>query len=141
MKIIKKKFNSDLKKYFLFENNPTIAVAVSGGPDSLALINLMNDWIKNQRGKVIAILIDHKLRKESYNECIITKKYLNSLNIESKIIRISKNKLKKKNMNEARINRYHKLISYCKNKKILHLFLGHHYDDNLETFLIRKNCL
>ena len=82
MKIIKKKFNSDLKKYFLFENNPTIAVAVSGGPDSLALINLMNDWIKNQRGKVIAILIDHKLRKESYNECIITKKYLNSLNIK-----------------------------------------------------------
>ena len=37
MKILKKQFNSDLKKYFLFENNPTIAVAVSGGPDSLAL--------------------------------------------------------------------------------------------------------
>ena len=41
-------------------------------------------------------------------------------------------------MHESRQNRYDKLIGFCKNQNILHLFLGHHFDDNLETFLIRK---
>ena len=41
-------------------------------------------------------------------------------------------------MEDARINRFEGLISFCKKNNILHLFLGHHFDDNLETFLIRK---
>ena len=36
-------------------------------------------------------------------------------------------------MNEARANRYELLTNYCKRNNILHLFLGHHMDDNLET--------
>jgi len=140
MKIIKKNFFSNLDKNFLFEKKPSIAVAVSGGPDSLALVYLMNEWIKKNKGDIIALLIDHKLRVESFNECIITKKYLKKFNIKSKIIRIASSKLKKKNMHEARLNRYNELIYYCNKQKILHLFIGHHYDDNLETFLIRKTA-
>ena len=135
MKINKKDFFSHLNKICFFENKPFVAVAVSGGPDSIALIYLLKEWIKLKKGKVIALLIDHNLRKESFYECKLTQNYLNSLKIESKIIRISKNKLKKKNMQEARANRYDKLVSFCKKNKILHLFLGHHYDDNLETFV------
>ena len=138
MKLNKKNFFLILKNNFLFENNPNIAVAVSGGPDSMALVYLLNEWIKNKKGKITALLIDHGLRNDSYYECKITKKYLKSLNINSKIITIPLIKLNKKNMNEARNNRYDKLISFCKNNNILHLFLGHHFDDNLETFLIRK---
>ena len=41
-------------------------------------------------------------------------------------------------MNEARINRYNLLTNYCRKKNILHLFVGHHLDDNLETFIYRK---
>ena len=41
-------------------------------------------------------------------------------------------------MSQARKNRLNGLINFCKRKKILHLFLGHHYDDNIETYLIRK---
>ena len=41
-------------------------------------------------------------------------------------------------MNEARINRYSLLTNYCRNNNILHLFVAHHKDDNLETFLYRK---
>ena len=41
-------------------------------------------------------------------------------------------------MNEARANRYELLTNYCKRNNILHLFLGHHRDDNLETFITRK---
>ena len=42
------------------------------------------------------------------------------------------------NLSQARINRFEKLLNYCKKNKIFHLFLGHHFDDNLETFILRK---
>ena len=41
-------------------------------------------------------------------------------------------------MNEARNNRYNLLTDYCIKNNILHLFIAHHKDDNLETFLSRK---
>ena len=63
---------------------------------------------------------------------------LADLEINSLIIKPNKNKQIKKNMSNARDNRFEGLISLCKKKNILHLFLGHHFDDNLETYLIRK---
>ena len=41
-------------------------------------------------------------------------------------------------MANARFNRFEGLINYCNKNHILHLFLGHHSDDNLETYIIRK---
>ena len=41
-------------------------------------------------------------------------------------------------MNEARNNRFNKILKYCLKNKIFYLFLGHHLDDNLETFVLRK---
>ena len=38
-------------------------------------------------------------------------------------------------MNEARVNRYHLLTNFCIQNNILYLFVAHHADDNLETFL------
>ena len=35
-------------------------------------------------------------------------------------------------------NQTRKLLNYCKKHKIFYLFLGHHFDDNLETFILRK---
>ena len=138
MKLDKKNFFYHLNNNFLFEENPSIAVAVSGGPDSLALVYLLNQWVKLKNGSIIAILVDHKLRKESFNECKFTSNFLNKLNINNKILNVSKKNLQKKNMSEARVNRYTKLINYCKKNNIIHLFLAHHLNDNLETFLIRK---
>ena len=41
-------------------------------------------------------------------------------------------------MNQARNNRFNIIINYCIKNNIFHLFLGHHFDDNIETFLLRK---
>ena len=138
MEISQKKFNKILKKNFLFEKKPTIAVAVSGGPDSMALVFLLNKWIQNNQGKIFALIIDHGIRKESYKESKTIKEYLCSKNIESHIFRVNKKKIIKNTMKEARVNRYEKLIKFCVKKNIFHLFLGHHYDDNIETFILRK---
>ena len=96
MKILQKQFNQNLNKNFLFENNPKIAVAVSGGPDSMALTFLLQNWIKNNNGTLIAIIIDHQIRIASGIEAKQVKKNLDKLKIKSKIIKIKKIDIKKK---------------------------------------------
>ena len=76
MKISQNSFNQIIKKNFLFENTPKIAVAVSGGSDSMALVFLLDKWIKRYGGNIIALIIDHKIRKDSYKEANFVKNYL-----------------------------------------------------------------
>ena len=131
-------FQSLIKNYEYFENKPHIAVGVSGGPDSMALAYLLNKWIKYKNGKLTAIVFDHGIRHESIIESFKVKEMLTDLGIYSLIIKPNKNKIIKKNMSNARDNRFEGMIKICKKKNILHLFLGHHSDDNLETYLMRK---
>ena len=130
--------NKFISNLFLYEKNPKIAVAVSGGPDSIALVFILKKWIKIKKGKLIALIVDHNIREESHNETLITKKFLKEKNIDSCILKISQNRVLKGQMSVARTNRYEKMFDYCKKNKIFHLFLAHHFDDNIETFLLRK---
>jgi tRNA(Ile)-lysidine synthase len=131
-------FKSLLKNFEYFENKPHVGVGVSGGPDSMALAYLLNKWIKYKKGKLTAIVFDHGIRHNSKIESFQVKKMLTGLGIHSLITRPNKNRSIKKNMSNARDNRFEGLIKICKKNNILHLFLGHHFDDNIETFLLRK---
>jgi len=131
-------FKNLMKSYEYFENKPHIGVGVSGGPDSVALAYLLNKWIKYKKGNLTAIVFDHGIRNNSKIESFHVRKMLTTFGIRSLIIKQNKNKQIKKNMSNARDNRFEGLISLCKKKNILHLFLGHHFDDNLETYLMRK---
>ena len=131
-------FKSLLENFKFFENKPHIGVGVSGGPDSMALAYLLNKWIKYKKGKLTAIVFDHGIRNNSKIESLQVKKMLTDLDIYSLVIKPNKNRLIKKNMNNARENRFEGIIRICKKNNILHLFLGHHFDDNLETYLMRK---
>ena len=57
-----KNFNKSLEKKFLYESRPSVAVGVSGGPDSLALVILLSKWVKEKKGRLVALIIDHKIR-------------------------------------------------------------------------------
>ncbi len=127
-----------LENFKCFENQPRIAVGVSGGPDSMALAYLLSKWIKKNKGKLYCVIFDHNIRSNSKYEAYQVKDMLKNLKIKASIIKPNKNKLIKKNMENARLNRFTGLLNFCKKKNILHLFLGHHFDDNLETYLIRK---
>ena len=131
-------FKSLIKNSEYFENKPHIGVGVSGGPDSMALVYLLSKWIKYKKGKLTALIFDHEIRDNSKIESLEVKKMLQDLGISSLIIRPNKNKPIKKNMSNARDNRFEGLIKLCKKNNILHLFLGHHFDDNIETYLLRK---
>ena len=85
-------FKSLLNHFEYFENKPHIGVGVSGGPDSIALVYLLNKWIKYKKGKLTAIVFDHCIRHNSNFESLQVKKMLIDLGIQPIIIRPNKNK-------------------------------------------------
>ena len=131
-------FFSYLNNLKCFEKYPHVAVGVSGGPDSIALVYIINKWVKSKQGKLSALIFDHGIRSNSEQESYKVRDILIDLNISARILKTKKNKPIKKNMAQARNNRFEGLITFCSKNNIHHLFLGHHFDDNLETYLIRK---
>jgi len=131
-------FNNILNKNFFCEKNPKLTVGVSGGPDSIALCILLNQWVKKKKGYLVALIVDHRVRTESLYESKQTENFLKNKGINCKVLFVSKTRVKDGKLSQSRINRFEKLLNYCKKHKIFYLFLGHHYDDNLETFILRK---
>ena len=114
-----------------------LAVAVSGGPDSLALAYLTKCYALKNNIEVKYFIVDHKIRKESSFEAKSVKSVLKKIGIESKVL-IWKGKKPSKNIQAiARDKRYSLLANECKKNDINHLLIGHHLNDLFENFLIR----
>ncbi len=131
-------FINKLNNYKFFEKKPQVAVAVSGGPDSMALLYLIKRWIETKKGEIIALIVNHRIREESDQESKYVSNIIKSMNINCKILSVKKNNVEKRNMEEARQNRYLEITNFCKRKNILHLFIAHHKNDNVETYINRK---
>ena len=112
-------------------------VAISGGPDSLALAALSKSYSYQNNSLFHYVLVDHNLRKNSNQEA---KKVKELLKKKTKInLKIFKNKKKiiKNIQAEARVVRYDILSNYCRVKKIKIILTAHNLEDQVETFLIR----
>jgi|TARA_B110000902_G_C14212639_1_gene551931 tRNA(Ile)-lysidine synthase len=141
-----KNFNLDNKTFLTLTNfktylekfikKKTFLVAVSGGPDSLALTALSKIYSKEQGNKIYFVLIDHSIRPNSSKEAIDVKSLLKKKKINLTILK-NKKKISKNIQSQARDVRYKLLLSFCIKKKIKFILTGHHRDDQIETFLIR----
>lgn len=120
-----------------FESSPIVAVAVSGGSDSLALIHLADEWAKERGGRAIAITVDHGLRTASLTEAETVHEWLKNVDIEHHILHWQGIKPESNIQAEARIARYGLLSDWCNQNAILHCLIAHHQDDQAETFLLR----
>ena len=125
------KFESDLKV-----NNDFI-VAISGGPDSLALSFLAKIFSIKNSLKIKYFIVDHKLRKDSTLEAKNVQKHLKNYSINLDILSWNGRKPKKNIQSVARDKRYELLINIAKKHKIKNILLGHHLDDLFENFFIR----
>ena len=114
-----------------------LAVAVSGGPDSLALAYLAKCYSIKNKINVKYFIVDHKLRNESTAEVKTVKSVLNKIDINCKILKWNGNKPSKNIQAIARDKRYSLLVNECKKNNIKYLLLGHHLNDLFENFLIR----
>jgi tRNA(Ile)-lysidine synthase len=127
-------------KYFIkttIKETNQIAVAVSGGPDSLALAYLAKYLSLKEKIKVKFFIVDHRLRKNSDNEAKKVRLFLKEFDINCQILVWSNKKPKSNIQSIARKNRYELLLNNCKKNNIKYLLIGHHIDDLYENFFIR----
>ncbi len=118
------------------KKNNSFVVAVSGGPDSMALSCLAKLLSFEKQYKFLFVLVDHSIRKDSYQEALKVKKLLKTVNINLKILKNFK-KIDKNIQKNARDVRYNLLTAFCKKNRAKSLLVAHHQDDQVETFLIR----
>lgn len=120
-----------------FEPAPRLAVAVSGGADSLALCLLCRDWAQARGGSVLALTVDHRLRPESAEEAATVGRRLRDLGIPHDILTWEGAKPSAGIQNAARDARYRLLVERCARAGLFHLLLAHHQQDQAETVLLR----
>ncbi|WIM13469.1 tRNA lysidine(34) synthetase TilS [Enhydrobacter sp.] len=120
-----------------FEADPVLAVAVSGGRDSLCLVLLAQDWAAARGGRTVALIVDHGLRAESASEAAATRDLLAGRGIAAEILHWSGEKPASRLQEEARTARYRLLFEACRRHGILHLLVAHHAADQAETVAMR----
>jgi tRNA(Ile)-lysidine synthase len=117
-------------------NKKSYTVAVSGGPDSLALVALTQAYLYTKKTKFHYVLVDHNIRKNSSNEAKQVKNLLKKNKINLNII-LNKKKITRNIQGLARNTRYEILLNYCKKNNIYTLLTAHNLEDQVETFFIR----
>ncbi len=120
-----------------FEPSPQLAVAVSGGADSMALAVLARDWVRRQGGRLTALIVDHGLRLESAQEARTTLQRLIALDIPANILPLTDLRRGPALAERARDARYAVLTAACRDAACRHLLLGHHAGDQVETVAMR----
>lgn len=114
-----------------------VAVAVSGGADSMCLTFLLNTFCKSHNIDLTAITVDHKLRQESTKEASDVSLCINSHNIKHVVLTWEHGQDIHTNIQEkARESRYELLCEYCQENKITHLFVAHNQDEQAETVML-----
>jgi len=119
--------------------HPSLIVAVSGGPDSTALLWLAARWRKAlKRGpKLVAITVDHGLRAQARQEALAVAKLARSLGVEHRILRWTGPKPKTGVQAAARSARYRLLARAARQAGASAVLTAHTLDDQAETVLMR----
>ena len=115
-----------------------IAVALSGGPDSLALLIHAARWAKRRKGaSVLALTVDHGLRPEAAKEARHAGTQASALGVTHRILKWKGEKPSHGIQAAAREARYALMAEACRKAGIGDLLLAHHLEDQAETFLLR----
>ena len=117
-----------------------LAVAVSGGADSLALLLLAQAYAKEKGGHIVALTVDHGLRPASKEEAQQVQRWAQTRGIEHVILTWEGDKPTSHLQEKARTARYELLTQWCKKNGVSTLLLAHHREDQEETFWLRLTC-
>jgi len=112
-----------------------IVIAVSGGPDSMALLALLARW--QDHPPLVAVTIDHGLRAESASEADLVARFAASLRVSHVALPWAAEKPATGLQEAAREARYALLEQLAREWGFDHLVTAHHADDQAETILMR----
>ena len=114
-----------------------LALAVSGGADSLALAWLTRRWAAARGADLLAFVVDHGLRAESAEEARFALAELAALGIPARLLVLSGLAPGPGKLARAREARYRALFTALREAGCVYLLLGHHLHDQAETLLMR----
>ena len=118
---------------------PALVLAVSGGPDSTAMMVLAARWLSSlkKKPKPIVVTVDHGLRAESKREATAVGRLARKLGLPHRILRWTGKKPKTGLQQAARQARYRLLGEAARKAGAAHILTAHTLDDQAETVLIR----
>ncbi|WP_196501807.1 tRNA lysidine(34) synthetase TilS [Aestuariivirga litoralis] len=115
---------------------PSLAIAVSGGGDSIALLRLAHAW--HGSGSLIALTVDHGLRKESVKEAKQVASCCKSLGIKHHVLKWKHQGITSGLQAKARSARYELMAAWCGKHGVNALLTAHTMDDQAETVAMRQ---
>ena len=117
----------------------SVILAVSGGPDSTALLFLAARWraARTKRPKLVAVTVDHGLRPSSAREAAVVKRLAADLHVEHRTVRWMGRKPDTGLQEAARAVRYRLLVAAARKAGARHILTAHTRDDQAETVLFR----
>jgi tRNA(Ile)-lysidine synthase len=118
---------------------PALILAISGGPDSTALLYLMARWHSRRQPTphLVAVSIDHGLRPESRREAAVVKRLSAKLGVEHRTVHWSGAKPSTRVQEAARVARYRLLRAAARRARARCVLTAHTLDDQAETVLFR----
>lgn len=130
----------DVEKYIKQELDlaygESVIVAVSGGPDSMGLLNILVELRNFLNLEIICAHVHHNVRNESDDEKVFVEKYCKKNKVTFEWTKI--NSYGDDNFhNEARSIRYKYFKKMIRKYNARYLFTAHHGDDLIETILMR----
>lgn len=120
----------------LLKDNDTIVIGLSGGPDSMCLLDILLSLKKKLN--IICAHINHNIREESKDELTFVKKYCEDKNLTIETTTFEK-KSSETNYSEQELRekRYEFFVQIINKHNADYLFTAHHGDDLIETVLMR----
>lgn len=139
---MKQKVLETIKKYNLIEDGDKIVVGVSGGPDSISLLDILNEFKKNKilNIQIIAAHVNHQIREEADEDEDYVRKYCEKNKIKFYVKRIDVIKYANNNkigLEEAgRILRYEFFDEILQKENANKIAIAHNKNDKAETIIM-----
>ena len=138
--MLKKQVLQTIKKYNLIQKGDNIVIGVSGGPDSICLLHILNSLQKQLSFKIYVAHINHMIRKEADNETEYVKEFCKNIGVECFVKKIDVTAIAKQEKKgteekgrEIRYDFFKEIFQKTNSNKIV---TAHNYNDKVETILM-----
>ncbi len=140
MQLLEKKVLNTIKKNELIKDGDNIVVGVSGGPDSITLLNILNNLKNELNIQIYVAHVNHMIREEANTETEYVKEFCSNLGIDCfiKKVDVSKIAVEQKKSTElvGREIRYQFFEEICAKVNGNKIATAHNANDNAETVLM-----
>ena len=149
IKSVEHKAKKTISKFSMIRHGDRVAVAVSGGKDSLALLNILKNVLGEVDSKLIAITVDEGIKGYRDESLSIVRNFCSSIGVENRVVSFTE--LFGLSMDKAMESRPSEKISSCsmcgtfrrraidvisESCEVNVIATGHNLDDYIQTFLI-----